>query len=75
MKIFEGSQRIAKENHKLGELTLSGLRPAPKGQVKIDLTLALDTNAMLQVEAVDADTNQQAKCLLEVAGLAPNSDF
>ncbi len=71
LQVYEGSARLTKDNHKLGELALRGLRKARRGATKVLVTLSLDTNAMLHVVAVDSETGQSAQCDLVVAGLAP----
>ncbi len=43
----------------LGEFQLDGLRAAPRGDVKIEVTFELDANGILHVTAKDLETNKQ----------------
>jgi molecular chaperone DnaK len=68
IQIYEGEDRITLNNAKLGELTLSGLRMAPRGEVKVDVTFRINTDGMLDVTAVDRDTRATQACTLSIAG-------
>ena len=68
LQIFEGESRHTGDNYKLGELVLEGLRPAPRGEVEIDVTFHINTDGMLEVTAVDPETSQRQHCQLNIAG-------
>ena len=68
LQIYEGEQRKTDTNAKLGELHLSGLRVAPRGEVEIDVTFRINTDGMLEVTAIDRATNQMQACTLSIAG-------
>ncbi len=68
IQIFEGENRNTVDNSKLGELMLSGIRPAPRGEVEIDVTFRINTDGMLEVTAVDRATGQSQACRLSIAG-------
>merc|ERR1711939_864595 len=51
VKIFEGEEALAKDNHFLDEFRLEGLLPAKKGVPKIEVVYAIDTNGILTVAA------------------------
>ena len=68
LQIFEGEQRKTDANAKLGELVLSGLRVAPRGEVEIDVTFKINTDGMLEVTAIDRATNMTQACTLSIAG-------
>jgi molecular chaperone DnaK len=73
IQIFEGEERTTLKNTKLGELSLSGLRAAPRGDVKIDVTFQINTDGMLEVMAIDRATRVSQACTLSIAGgLAPD---
>jgi molecular chaperone DnaK len=59
IRIAQGEQTRFGENQPLGELELMGLRPAPRGEVKILVTFELDADGTLQVRARDAATGAQ----------------
>ena len=55
VKVFEGDQKMAKSNHLLGKLKLK-IPPAPKRDPRVEVTLELDEDIMLQVTALDKKT-------------------
>jgi len=61
IRIFEGERAMTKDNNLLGEFTLSGIPPAPRGVPQIEVSFDLDTNGMLNVSAVDKSTNKSEK--------------
>jgi molecular chaperone DnaK len=54
--VFQGERAMAADNTSLGEFTLSGLPPAPRGVPKIDVTFDIDANGILSVSAKDTAT-------------------
>ncbi len=56
--VMQGESRKADENELLGEFVLTGLKPAPKGQVEIEVTFAINTDGIVSVSAKDTDTGQ-----------------
>ncbi|HVO30293.1 MAG TPA: Hsp70 family protein, partial [bacterium] len=60
IRVYQGESKKAAENDLLGEFELHGLRPAPRGDVKIEVTFELDANGILHVTAKDLETNKQA---------------
>jgi molecular chaperone DnaK len=59
IRIAQGEQVKFSENQPLGELELTGLRPAPRGEVKIAVTFELDADGTLRVRAQDVLTGAQ----------------
>lgn len=51
VEVFEGEDRITKNNRLLGRFTLPGLPPRLRGQVRIPVTFTLDVNGVLEVLA------------------------
>ena len=56
IQVFQGESRVANDNIKLGELELIGIRPAPRGAVKIDVVFEVDSDGLVSVRARDLDT-------------------
>ncbi|MCB9612950.1 MAG: Hsp70 family protein [Sandaracinus sp.] len=75
VRICQGESRVFKENELLGEVELSGLRAAPRGHVKIDVTFLLDASGTLDVRAIDADTGAQQTIRINLAGGADDADI
>ncbi|KAJ4801134.1 Heat shock protein 70 [Rhynchospora pubera] len=49
--IYEGESAETKYNNLLGEFTINGIDPAPKGAVKFDVWFDIDANGILSVSA------------------------
>jgi len=54
--VMQGESRKAEDNEMLGEFVLPGLKPAPKGQLEIEVTFAINTDGIVSVSAKDMDT-------------------
>ena len=59
IKVFEGERQFTKDNHKLGEFTLEGIPPAPRGVPQIEVSFDLDANGILSVSAVEKGTGKE----------------
>jgi len=68
IRIVQGESRRADENTPLGELVVSDLRPAPRGQVEVLVTFEVDTNGILNVTARDQDSGRIIKKSVKVSG-------
>jgi molecular chaperone DnaK len=68
ISVFQGESEIAKSpsNRFLGQFDLTGIRPAARGEPRIEVTFSLDKNGILQVTAKDLDTQKEAK--IEIKG-------
>lgn len=51
--VFQGERPMASDNTSLGEFTLDGLPPAPRGVPKIEVSFDIDSNGILSVAARD----------------------
>jgi molecular chaperone DnaK len=63
----EGGQFF--ENTSLGELELSGLRPAVRGELEVEVTFELDADGILQVRARDLETQRQTSARMRLIGM------
>lgn len=60
IEVFEGERAMTKDCNRLGEFSLTGIPPAPRGVPKIKVTFTINTNGLLEVEACDtASANSQ----------------
>lgn len=66
LKIFQGENDNASNNELLGEFLFSGIRPAPKGEARIEVILRLSPEGILKVEAQDPDTKQWVETTIKV---------
>ena len=69
VRVAQGESKLFRENTLLGEVELSGLRPAPRGQVKIDVLFGLDTDGILNVRAVDVATGHEARVTVRLVAV------
>ncbi len=53
IKIYQGERAKASENKLLGDFVLDGIPPAPKNTPKIEVSLNIDADGVLSVEAKD----------------------
>merc|ERR1712227_1175479 len=61
IQVFEGERTKTAENHKLGTFNLTGIPPAPRGVLQIEVTFDLDANGILKVSAEDKKSGKQNK--------------
>ncbi len=73
VRVSQGQSNRFAENTLLGEVELSGLLAAPRGEVKIEVTFALDESGILSVSARDAETGAATRAQLKLIGLAEAS--
>jgi len=53
--VRQGQRRRAADNRVLGRFRLSGIRPAPRGVPRIEVTIDTDADGMVTISARDAD--------------------
>jgi molecular chaperone DnaK len=68
IQVCQGESEDFDANHKLGELTLGGLREAPRGEVTIAVTFEINADGIVQVRAVDQDTGVAQSATMQVLG-------
>jgi heat shock protein 5 len=56
--VYEGERPLVKDNHLLGEFTLSGLPPAKRGVPQVEVTFMIDENSILSVTAKERGTGK-----------------
>jgi molecular chaperone DnaK len=57
--VFQGERPMAPDNTSLGEFTLDGLPPAPRGVPQIEITFDIDSNGILNVTAKDKASGKE----------------
>jgi molecular chaperone DnaK len=68
IQVCQGENNEFDRNHKLGEVVLSGLRHAPRGEVSIAVTFEINTDGLLEVRAIDQGTGEQQVAAMRVLG-------
>eukprot|EP00300_Choanocystis_sp_HF-7_P013483 c18315_g3_i1.p2 GENE.c18315_g3_i1~~c18315_g3_i1.p2 ORF type:complete len:654 (+),score=183.10 c18315_g3_i1:242-1963(+) len=62
--IYEGERPHVDGNNKLGEFTLQGIPPMPRGQARVQVQMSIDADGILTVTAVDDDTKSSAQVVI-----------
>jgi heat shock protein 1/8 len=65
IQVYEGERAMTKDNHLLGQFTLTGIPPAPRGVPQIEVTFDLDANGILNVTAVDKTTGKSERIAIK----------
>ena len=63
--VYQGERPMAHDNKLLGHFQLSGIRPARRGQPRIEVTFNIDVNGIVKVSAKDLDTQQTADITIQ----------
>jgi len=59
--VLQGEREMARDNRRLGQFKLEGIRPAPRGLPQIEVTFDIDANGILNVSARDQDTGKEQR--------------
>jgi len=74
--VYEGERPHVDSNHKLGSFTLTGIPPAKRGEPKVMVTMTIDANGILTVNAVDKATKRKAQVVItNSAGRLPQTEI
>ncbi|QDU29585.1 Chaperone protein DnaK [Anatilimnocola aggregata] len=65
VKVFQGERKMANDNRLLGDFSLDGIPPAPRGMPRIQVTFDIDANGILDVSAREMGTGKQANVRIE----------
>ena len=57
--VYQGERPMASDNKLLGTFKLDGIRPARRGQPRIEVTFNIDANGIVNVKAKDLDTQKE----------------
>jgi molecular chaperone DnaK len=72
--VFQGERPMASDNTALGEFTLGGLPPAPRGVPKIEVTFDIDASGILAVAARDLATGKSQSIRITGSTRLPEED-
>lgn len=61
IQVYEGERARTRDNNMLGKFELSGIPPAPRGIPQIEVSFDIDSNGILNVNAVDKSTGKSNK--------------
>jgi molecular chaperone DnaK len=57
--VVQGERPMARDNKSLGNFSLTGIDPAPRGVPQIEITFNIDANGIMNVTAKDLKTNKE----------------
>ena len=57
--VYQGERPMARDNKLLGSFRLDGIRPARRGQPRIEVTFNIDVNGIVNVKAKDLDSQKE----------------
>lgn len=63
--VYQGERPMAHDNKLLGHFQLTGIRPARRGQPRIEVSFNIDVNGIVKVTAKDLDTQQTADITIQ----------
>lgn len=58
IRIFEGERALTKDNHLLGEFTMTGLPQMRRGEPQIEVSYSIDSNGILKVSAIEKSSGK-----------------
>jgi molecular chaperone DnaK len=59
--VLQGERPMARDNRTLGQFSLVGIPPAPRGVPQIEVTFDIDANGIVNVSAKDVGTGREQK--------------
>jgi len=68
IRVFQGEREMAADNKLLGQFTLEGIAPAPRGIPQIEVTFDIDANGIVHVSAKDKATGKEQKITIQASG-------
>jgi molecular chaperone DnaK len=57
--VYQGERQMARDNKLLGHFKLEGLKPARRGEPRIEVTFSIDVNGIVKVAAKDLDSQKE----------------
>ena len=64
INVLQGEREMASDNKSLGQFTLDGIPPAPRGVPQIEVTFDIDANGIVNVSARDKATEKEQKIIV-----------
>lgn len=65
INVLQGERPMARQNKSLGKFRLNGIRRAPRGVPKIEVTFTIDANGIVNVSAMDRDTRKRQEITIQ----------
>jgi len=68
IKVHQGEREMANDNKLLGQFSLVGIPPAPRGVPQIEVTFDIDANGIVNVSASDKGTGKVQQIVIQSSG-------
>jgi len=68
IKVHQGEREMASDNKILGQFTLVGIPPAPRGVPQVEVTFDIDANGIVHVSARDKGTGKEQQIVIQSSG-------
>jgi len=68
IKVHQGEREMAADNKVLGQFSLVGIPPAPRGVPQIEVTFDIDANGIVNVSARDKGTGKEQQIVIQSSG-------
>jgi len=75
IKVYQGEREMAADNKILGQFTLVGIPPAPRGVPQIEVTFDIDANGIVNVSARDKGTGREQQIVIQSSGGLSKDDI
>ncbi|MEN8222830.1 MAG: molecular chaperone DnaK [Acidobacteriota bacterium] len=73
--VYQGESKKVEENKLLGKFILSGIKPLPAGEPRIEVSFNIDINGILLVSAIDLSTKNSKEIRVLHSGLLQNTEI
>ncbi|TKR69232.1 hypothetical protein L596_021416 [Steinernema carpocapsae] len=68
IKVHQGEREMARDNKMLGQFSLVGIPPAPRGVPQVEVTFDIDANGIVNVSARDRGTGKEQQIVIQSSG-------
>ncbi len=68
LRVFQGEREMAENNKLLGQFTLDGIPPSPRGIPQIEVAFDIDANGIVNVSAKDKGTGKEQHVTIQASG-------
>ena len=75
ISVVQGEREMAADNKPLGNFTLDGIAPAPRGMPQIEVTFDIDANGIVNVSAKDKGNGKEQKITIQASGGLSESEI
>merc|ERR1712212_825097 len=75
IKVHQGEREMALDNKMLGQFSLVGIPPAPRGVPQIEVTFDIDANGIVNVSARDKASGKEQTIVIQSSGGLSKDDI